>query len=217
MRRFAFVGLVLTAACQAEAPRPEAPAPNPADTPFTLAEALDGLGGSGPLAARIETNHGVMIVKLFEAEAPKTVANFAGLARGRRPWQDPKSGEWVKRPFYDGLTFHRVIPDFMIQGGCPLGNGTGTPGYRFADEIQPALKHDRPGILSMANAGKDTNGSQFFITERPVPNLDGKHAVFGELVEGLEVLKAIARVQRGANDKPMEPVVIRSVTIQRGT
>ncbi|MCC7387035.1 MAG: peptidylprolyl isomerase [Deltaproteobacteria bacterium] len=174
--------------------------------------------------AKIETNQGVMVAELFEAKAPRTVANFVGLARGTRPWQDPKSGEWVKKPLYDGLAFHRVIPDFMIQGGDPLGNGTGGPGYKFPDEFDPSLRHDRPGTLSMANSGPidrltgrpGTNGSQFFITERPTPHLDDKHSVFGVLVEGLEVEKKIARLPTGgAMNKPQEPVVIQKITILR--
>jgi peptidyl-prolyl cis-trans isomerase A (cyclophilin A) len=164
-----------------------------------------------------------MVAELFEHEAPKTVANFVGLARGTRPWQDPKTGEWQKKPLYDGLIFHRVIPDFMIQGGDPLGNGTGGPGYKFADEFHDTLRHDRPGILSMANSGPidrltgkpGTNGSQFFITERPTPHLDRRHSVFGALIEGLDVLKKIARVEKGPGDRPLQPVVIERITIER--
>jgi peptidyl-prolyl cis-trans isomerase A (cyclophilin A) len=191
---------------------------------FTLAQALEGLGGSGQLMAKIETNMGTMVAKLYEDKTPNTVANFVGLARGTRPWRDPKSNEWVsKKPFYDGLTFHRVIPGFMIQGGDPLGMGTGGPGYKFADEIVPELKHDKPGMLSMANAGPvdrmsgkpGTNGSQFFVTEVPTPHLDGKHTVFGELVEGIDVQKKIATVKTGPGNRPLEPVVMQKVTIYR--
>ena len=188
---------------------------DPTGGEFTLAAALEGLDGTGPLMATLKTNRGTLVAKLFEKEVPNTVANFVGLARGKRPFRDPKSGEWVTRPFFDGLTFHRVIPNFMIQGGCPLGSGVGTPGYKFADELHAKLVHDKPGILSMANSGPNTNGSQFFITERPTPHLDKRHAVFGEIVEGLELLKKIARVPTEPGNRPKEPVVIEKLTIHR--
>lgn len=191
------------------------PPSEPVADDFGLDAALAGLEGKGTLMVRFETNHGTILAKLFEAEAPKTVANFAGLARGTREWRDPRSGEPTKRPFYDGLTFHRVIPNFMIQGGDPLGNGTGGPGYKFADEFHPSLRHDRPGLLSMANAGPGTNGSQFFITDAPTPHLDGRHAIFGEVVEGLDVVKKIARVATNPPSKPTEPVVMTKVAIFR--
>src|SRR3954469_19549060 len=128
----------------------------------------------GPLYATLKTSMGDIVVHLFDDKAPKTVANFVGLATGAKEWTDPKTGQKVKRPFYNGTTFHRVIPGFMIQGGDPLGNGTGGPGYRFDDEFNPDLRHSKAGILSMANAGPNTNGSQFFITVRPTPQLDDK-------------------------------------------
>src|SRR5438128_558284 len=143
------------------------------------------------LLAHFTTTEGNFTVRLFEAEAPATVANFVGLAEGTREFVDPKNGQRVKRPFYDGLVFHRVIEDFMIQGGDPLGTGTGGPGYRFADEFHPSARHDKPGILSMANSGPNTNGSQFFVTLVPTPWLDNRHTVFGEVVDGMDVVQKI--------------------------
>jgi peptidyl-prolyl cis-trans isomerase A (cyclophilin A) len=165
--------------------------------------------------ARFDTTQGQFLVRLFEQEAPQTVANFVGLAEGTRGWIHPATRQKTTAPFYDGLVFHRVIAGFVIQGGDPLGNGTGGPGYRFADEFHPSLRHDRPGILSMANAGPDTNGSQFFITLAPTPHLDDRHSVFGVVVEGLDVVQRIGRVPTGPRDRPIEDVVIRSVTIER--
>jgi len=165
--------------------------------------------------AIMETSMGKMVFELFEDKTPKTVANFIGLAEGTKEWVDPKTKKMIKKPFYNGLIFHRVIKGFMIQGGCPLGNGTGGPGYRFPDEFDPELKHDRPGILSMANAGPNTNGSQFFICEVPTPWLNNKHSVFGALVEGQDVMKAIASVKTDARDRPLEPVKIEKLTIKR--
>jgi peptidyl-prolyl cis-trans isomerase A (cyclophilin A) len=165
--------------------------------------------------ARFDTSMGSFTIELFEEDAPKTVANFVGLAEGTTEWTDPKSGDAVKKPFYDGLIFHRVIDQFMIQGGCPLGRGTGGPGYQFADEFSPKRKHAREGVLSMANAGPNTNGSQFFITLAPTPWLDGKHTVFGEVVEGLDIVRAIGKVKTGAQDRPATPVTMTSVKIDR--
>jgi len=182
-------------------------------TKADLATYTADLAGDGPLTATIATSKGTFHCELAPDKAPITVANFVGLARGLHPWLDPKTGEPVKRPFYDGLTFHRVIPEFMIQGGDPLGTGTGGPGYQFGDEL--VLQHDKPGALSMANAGKGTNGSQFFITEVPTPQLDKKHTVFGYCKE-VDLVKQIARVTTGAKDKPVEPVTITSVTITKG-
>jgi peptidyl-prolyl cis-trans isomerase A (cyclophilin A) len=165
--------------------------------------------------AILETSQGSIVCRLFEKEAPQTVANFIGLAEGTKEFSDPRSGAKTKRPFYDGLIFHRVIPDFMIQGGCPLGTGTGGPGYRFADEFHPSLRHNAPGKLSMANAGPGTNGSQFFVTVAPTPWLDNRHAIFGEVVEGQEVADKISKVPRDASDRPRTPVVLQHVRIER--
>ena len=165
------------------------------------------------MIATFDTNRGTFKVKLFNDKSPKTVENFVGLATGTKEWTDPKTGEKVKRPFYDGLVFHRVIKDFMIQGGCPLGQGTGGPGYKFADEFHPELKHNKPGFLSMANAGPNTNGSQFFITTVPTPWLDNRHAIFGEVTEGYDVVDAIGKTKTGPMDRPVEAIVINKVTI----
>jgi peptidyl-prolyl cis-trans isomerase A (cyclophilin A) len=168
------------------------------------------------MQARFTTTEGNFKVRLFEEEAPNTVANFVGLAEGTKEWTDPKTGKKVTRPFYDGLVFHRVIDGFMIQGGDPLGTGTGGPGYRFGDEFSRTRRHDKPGILSMANAGPNTNGSQFFITLAPTPWLDGKHSVFGEVVEGLDVVQKIGRTPTSKpGDRPLKPITIESVKIER--
>ena len=156
------------------------------------------------LYARFTTSAGTFLVRLFEKETPKTVANFVGLAEGTKAWSDPATGEKRSTPFYNGLAFHRVIADFMIQGGCPLGNGTGGPGYKFEDEVDPRknpLKHET-GVLSMANAGPGTNGSQFFITHSPQPHLDGKHTVFGRVTSGMDVVN---RIRQG--DKMLKVVI----------
>ncbi|MFY9269301.1 MAG: peptidylprolyl isomerase [Candidatus Manganitrophaceae bacterium] len=167
------------------------------------------------LYAVMETTQGTMTIQLFEKEAPKTVANFVELAEGTREWTDPKTKQKVKQPLYDGLIFHRVIPNFMIQGGDPIGNGTGGPGYKFEDEFVPTLKFDRPGRLAMANSGPNTNGSQFFITEAPTDWLNNRHTIFGEVIEGQEVVKKIANVPRGERDRPKTDVVIKKVQIVR--
>ena len=169
-----------------------------------------------PLYATLKTNMGAIVIRLFEDKAPKTVENFVGLAAGTKEWTDPRTGQKVKQPLYNGTIFHRVIPGFMIQGGDPLGRGTGGPGYRFSDEFHPDLRHNKAGILSMANAGPNTNGSQFFITLAPTPHLDNKHSVFGEVVQGQEVVVAIANSPRGANDRPVKDAVLQEVVISRG-
>lgn len=163
----------------------------------------------------IETNKGTIKGTLFGDKTPKTVENFVGLATGQKEYTDAKTGKKTKGNYFDGLVFHRVIPNFMIQGGCPRGDGTGDPGYRFEDEIVKDLKHDKPGKFSMANAGPGTNGSQFFITVAATPWLDGKHTVFGEVAdkESMDVVMAISKVKTGAMDRPAEPVVIKSVKV----
>jgi len=166
--------------------------------------------------AHFTTSEGSFTVRLFDEDAPKTVANFVELAEGTREWTDPKTGQKVKRPFYDGLIFHRVIGGFMIQGGDPLGTGTGGPGYKFGDEFSPKLRHHKIGILSMANSGPNTNGSQFFITLAPTPWLDNKHSVFGEVVEGMEVVKKIGETPTSKpGDRPLKPITVQTITISR--
>ena len=160
------------------------------------------------VTAIFETSLGTFEAELYAKECPETVWNFVNLAEGRQ--ETEREGN-----FYDGLNFHRVIKGFVIQGGCPIGNGTGGPGYQFADEFDPSLKHDSMGVLSMANAGPGTNGSQFFITLAATPHLDGKHTVFGKVVDGIDVVKKIGSVEIGPMDKPITPVLINEVTIQR--
>ena len=167
------------------------------------------------LYAQFVTSMGDFTCELYEDKAPKTVENFVELASGEKRFTDPRSGKKVRRRFYNGLRFHRVIKRFMIQGGCPLGNGTGGPGYQFEDEFHPSLKHDGPGRLSMANSGPGTNGSQFFVTTAPQSHLDNKHSIFGQVVDGMPTVRKIERVKRDANDKPRRPVVIRQVMIFR--
>lgn len=174
------------------------------------------LEGKGKLMATIHTTMGDLHCELFEKRAPLTVANFVGLARGLKAWQDPATREaMVGIPLYQDVLFHRVIPKFMIQGGDPLGRGTGNPGYRIQDEFHPELKHDKPGLLSMANSGPNTGGSQFFVTEVPTPHLDNRHAIFGRCEE-VELIKKISGVPRGAMDRPKEPVMIKKIVISRG-
>lgn len=165
--------------------------------------------------AIMETSMGTFKAKLFNEEAPKTVANFVGLAEGTIEWTDPKTGKKEKKPLYNGTIFHRVIPNFMIQGGDPQGNGTGGPGFKIKDEFSAKLKHSKPGMLSMANAGPDTGGSQFFVTVAATPWLDQKHAIFGEVVEGYDVVEKISKTKTGPGDRPAEPVVLKSVKIER--
>ena len=167
------------------------------------------------LKATLKTNKGDIVIELFPNHAPETVENFVGLAEGTKDYRDDagRSGE----KYYDGLGFHRVIEGFMIQGGCPLGTGTGGPGYRFQDEFHPELRFDRPYLLAMANAGPGTNGSQFFITVGPTPHLNMKHTIFGEVADqaSRDVVDRIATVPTGRNDRPVEDVVLESVEVQR--
>jgi peptidyl-prolyl cis-trans isomerase A (cyclophilin A) len=166
--------------------------------------------------ATIETNQGTIVCKLFESDAPKTVANFTELAEGKREWKDGVSGKKGPGPLYNGTIFHRVIPDFMIQGGDPSGTGMGGPGYKFEDETKGSPhKFDKPGKLAMANAGPGTNGSQFFITVGATPWLTGNHTIFGEVVEGYDVVEKISKVARNRQDKPNSDVTVNSVTIER--
>ncbi len=175
------------------------------------------------LYATLQTSKGDIRIRLLPDHAPKTVQNFVGLAEGTQEWTDEKTGQKSTGRFYDGLGFHRVIDAFMIQGGCPLGTGTGGPGYTFDDEIHPDLRFDRPYLLAMANAGtqfgRGTNGSQFFVTVVPTPHLNRKHTIFGEVVddESKKVVDAIATTPTGPMDRPKEPVTINSVAIERRT
>jgi len=170
------------------------------------------------LLAHFTTSEGNFTARLFDAEAPNTVANFTGLAEGSKQWTDPRSGHKVTQPYYNGTIFHRVIDGFMIQGGDPLGQGTGGPGYTFADEFHPKLRHARAGVLSMANRGRDTNGGQFFITLAETPWLDNKHSVFGEVTEGMDVVKKIgASATTKPGDRPIKAITIESVRIERTT
>jgi peptidyl-prolyl cis-trans isomerase A (cyclophilin A) len=194
------LGLVVSLALSAHAVPPKG-------EPFSLAQATAGLPEGGELYAKLETGLGRIVIRLLSEQAPNTVANFVGLARGLRKFKDQKTGEWVTRPFYDGLTFHRRMPKFMIQGGCPRGDGRGGPGYVIDGELSVELGHDKPGVVSMVGAAEGTSGSQFFITELPAPHLDRVHAIFGEVTSGLEVVHAIARSAK--------PVVIERVTVVR--
>ena len=166
------------------------------------------------LYATVHTTMGDITIQLFEKEAPKTVANFVDLATGKKEWTDPKTKEKTTRPLFDGTTFHRVIPFFMIQGGDPLGTGEGGPGYEFANEDSD-LQFDRPGRVAMANSGRDTNGSQFFITVAPEPHLNGGYTIFGQVVSGQDVADEISEVDRDEHDKPLQAVTIKNITVER--
>ena len=181
-----------------------------------LSEYTEGLAAEGTLAALIETDYGTLDCELFEDKAPQTVANFVGLARGLRDFSDHESGERTRRPYFDGIECHRLIPGFMIQCGDPTATGTGGPGYRFADEFHPEARHDQAGTRSMANAGPATNGSQFFITDGPTPSLDQRHSVFGRCAPA-SIVRTIANVPKamGESSRPARPVRLNKVTIVR--
>ena len=165
--------------------------------------------------AHFATSMGAFTVHLFDKDAPKTVANFVGLATGKKAWTDPRTRQLVRRPYYNNVLFHRVIATFMIQGGDPLGNGTGGPGFEFADEFSPNLHHDKVGMMSMANHGPNTNGGQFFITVSPaLTRLDNHYSIFGEVIEGMDIVMAISTVPKDPMDKPLTPVVIKTVRIE---
>jgi peptidyl-prolyl cis-trans isomerase A (cyclophilin A) len=193
----------------------------PATPKMTIDDASKALGvkPGEKLFATFETSMGTLSAELFWEKAPVTVLNFVQLAEGTKEWTDPRTNEKVKKPLYNGTIFHRVIPDFMIQGGDPLGQGTGGPGYRFDDEFHPELRHVGPGVLSMANSGRNTNGSQFFITEKDTPWLDDRHSVFGKVIEGQDLIPKITRVEKAdgpQGSKPKVDVVLKKVTIGRG-
>jgi peptidyl-prolyl cis-trans isomerase A (cyclophilin A) len=213
------------AAAPAEAPPTPAPAPV-ADLPKAVPGSVPALGsestaeilaafpGDGKLIATLATTHGKIHCELFDKKVPNTVANFVGLATGKKTYVNYKTGLPERGNFYDGLIFHRVIPDFMIQGGDPQGVGMGGPGYQFADEFEPTLRHDKAGTLSMANAGPGTNGSQFFITDRATAHLDNRHSVFGACDE-TDIVKQIARVPAAPGNRPLQDVIIERVTVAR--
>lgn len=187
--------------------------PDPLDGKFTLEDATRGLPAKGKLVAEIKTAQGTLSCELYDDKAPITVANFVGLARGLRPFKDPRTGEWVKRPAYDGTVFHRIIKGFMIQGGDPTGTGGGEPGYVIPDEIWPGGKHDQRGLLCMANRGKDTNGMQFFITDAAKPHLDGGYTIFGKCTPD-DVIEKLASSET-MGDKAVNPPVMERISIKR--
>jgi peptidyl-prolyl cis-trans isomerase A (cyclophilin A) len=206
----------LLAQTSTPAPRGAVPPAKPAETGPAAQAPASSAGSFGPgTYAHFTTSKGNFVVRLFDMDAPKTVANFVGLATGKKAWKDPKTGTLVHRPFYDGLLFHRVIPNFMIQGGDPTGTGSGGPGYEFPDEISSKYRHNKAGIMSMANKGPNTNSSQFFITVAPYPSLDGHYSIFGEVVDGLDNVIAISQVPRSPGDnRPIVPVVIKTVRVE---
>ncbi|MFN8178213.1 MAG: peptidylprolyl isomerase [bacterium] len=205
-----------SAPAKAAPAKPAATKTAPAKAP-TKGDAVSEATKAPGIYAVFETTMGNIVCQLDYDKAPVTVANFVGLATGEQEWTDPKTNVKVKRPFYDGLKFHRCIKGFMVQGGCPLGNGRGNPGYSFPDEFNPALRHDKPGMLSMANSGPNTNGSQFFITLAPTPHLNDRHSIFGHVVQGQDVAAAMAEVPMSGpeNSTPVTDIVMTKVRIVR--
>ncbi|MBI5548081.1 MAG: peptidylprolyl isomerase [Deltaproteobacteria bacterium] len=225
MRRLTLVVVVALSAIPAFAVAQQAKAP-PAAPPAASKEAPKAKevakAEASPWTARVrrgetlyatlQTSQGDIAVRLFTKEAPKTVENFVALATGEKAWTDPRTGQKTNKPLYDGPVFHRVIPNFMIQGGDPLGQGVGGPGYEFEDEFASGKKFDKPCILAMANAGPNTNGSQFFITEKPTPWLNNKHTIFGEVVKGCELVAKITGVPK-VDSRPKQDVVLKKVVL----
>jgi len=222
---FLFAALALVA-CEKQSPpappappaKPAAPTPPPppvqADTPLAAGGPWMSKAQAGKdLWATLKTSKGDIVVKLFSKDAPNTVANFVGLATGEKEWVDPRDNQRKKTPLYDGTEFHRVIPNFMIQGGDPTGTGRGQPGFTFPDEFGSGRKFDKKGLLAMANRGPDTNGSQFFITTSTPGHLNGKHTIFGEVVSGYPVVQAISEVKTMMGSRPADPVTLVSVTV----
>ncbi|MBV9759535.1 MAG: peptidylprolyl isomerase [Acidobacteriaceae bacterium] len=193
----------------------QTPKTQPHSKPNEAAPPPAALPSEPGLYAVIYTSMGDIVCRLFEKEAPATVANFRGLATGSKTWTDPATGKSKHVPLYTGTTFHRVIPGFMIQGGDPLGTGEGDPGYKFDDEIAPNRSFDQPGVLAMANSGPNTNGCQFFITVAPATHLNGHYSIFGEVVSGQQIADAISEVPRDAQDKPLTPVKILRISIRQ--
>ena len=221
-----FLALLLLAACEKSEPPAPPKIPTPAGAPTPPAtppappaplasggEWMDKAKAGRDLWATLKTTKGDIVVKLFSKDAPKTVANFVGLATGEQEWVDPRDGQRKRTPLYPGTEFHRVIPDFMILGGDPTGTGRGQPGYTFADEFQSNRKFDRKGLLAMANRGPDTNGSQFFITVSTPGHLNGKHTIFGEVISGYPVVEAISKVKTMMGSRPNDPVTLTAVTV----
>ena len=194
-------------------PHPTPTTADPAGGSFTLEQATEGLVGEGDLVAQINTDLGVLRCRLFEDKAPRTVANFVGLARGKRPFWDPYRGEWATRPFYDGLSFDQVVPGLMVRGGGPFGDGSGGPGYELEPEVAADLVHDRAGVLTTGGSG-EASASQFIVLDGPAPHFNGRHSIFGTCTPA-SVVYRIARVPQGAGNRPLTDVVIRSVRIGR--
>jgi peptidyl-prolyl cis-trans isomerase A (cyclophilin A) len=207
--RSVLVLMILPALAWAQPKATSKPAPAPKDDASMMKRARAGQD----LYATLKTNHGDIVVRLFPKDAPKTVENFVGLATGEKEWTHPVTREPQKKPLYDGVVFHRVIPNFMIQGGDPLGEGTGGPGYKFEDEVHSGRAFDKPGLLAMANAGPNTNGSQFFITVANTPHLTGRHTIFGEVISGYDVVQKVSELPTGPRNKPQAPVTIQTIEI----